>query len=187
MKEIVTNFMIMASIILCLPLMAKASENNHYLLHQGDRLDISVWGDKSLAKELKVLPDGSISFPLTGRVEVAGKSSTEVEQLISKKLTKYLPEPEVTVIVVGTEGSKIYILGKVKQPGPVLLTGPITVLQALSIAGGFDKFADTDSIKILKSKKNGGQVLVVDYTKLLKGQDLNTNYVLTADDTILVP
>lgn len=161
-----------------------AADQAHYQLHQGDKLDISVWGDKTLSKELRILPDGSISFPLVGRVVVAGKSSTEVEKSLASKLKKYLPEPEVTVIVIATEGSRVYVLGKVKKPGPIALTGPMTILHALSIAGGFDKFADLDSVKILK-KDN--KIQLVDYSRLLQGKDLHTNYLLSADDTILVP
>lgn len=163
---------------------AQTAKQAAYLLHEGDSLDISVWGDQTLSKVLRVLPDGSISFPLAGRVVVAGRSSIEVEKIIGKKLKTYLPDPVVTVVIVGTEGSKVYILGKVKNPGPIPLTAPLTVLHALSIAGGPDKFADLDDIKILRSNN---KVLLVDYSSLIQGEDLNMNYILKANDTILVP
>ncbi len=160
-----------------------AAEDSAYKIRQGDILDVSVWGDETLVKVIRVLPDGSISFPLAGHVSVAGNSPAEVEKSITKKLKKYLPDPEVTVIVQSTDGNKVYILGKVNKPGVIPLQGPMTILQALSISGGFNRFADLDEIKILRGKK----ILDVNYTNLIRGEGLEFNYSLQADDTILVP
>ena len=160
-----------------------AYDSTHYKIHQGDVLDVSVWGDETLVKVIRVLPDGSISFPLAGYVMVAGFSPSEVEEKITKKLKKYLPDPEVTVIVNSTDGNKVYILGKVNKPGVIPLQGPMTILQALSISGGFNRFADLGEIKILRGRK----VLEVDYDSLIRGKHLELNYPLQADDTILVP
>lgn len=158
-----------------------------YQLKQGDTLNISVWGEKTLVKDTVVLPDGSITFPLAGRVEVAGADVVEVEKRVTNKLKKYLPDPQVTVVVSAIQGNQIYILGKVKKPGPVLMSGPMTVMQALSLNGGFDKFADLDGIKVLRNGAAGQKVLPVDYTALIKGNNLQSNVVLEAGDTILVP
>jgi len=154
-----------------------------YQIRQGDVLDVSVWGDDTLKKVIRVLPDGSISFPLAGQIQVAGQSPANVAVMITKNLKKYLPDPEVTVIVQSTDGNRIYVLGKVNTPGAIQLQGPMTVLQALSTSGGFDKFADLDSIKILRGKKT----LNVHYKDLLQGENLSSNYLLQAYDTILVP
>ncbi len=160
-----------------------ADDTSHYKIRQGDILDVSVWGDDTLVKEIRVLPDGRISFPLAGNVPVAGFSSSEIEEIITKKLKKYLPDPEVTVIVNSTDGNKVYILGKVNTPGAIPLQGPMTVLQALSISGGFDRFADLSEIKILR----GNKVLEVHYLNLIQGENLESNYILEANDTILIP
>lgn len=160
-----------------------AYELNHYKIRQGDVLSVSVWGDETLAKVIRVLPDGSISFPLAGYIQVAGYSSLEIAERITKKLKKYLPDPEVTVIVQSTEGNKVYILGKVNTPGAIPLQGPMTILQALSISGGFDRFADLGEIKILRGRK----ALKVPYNELIRGEKLELNFSLQADDTILVP
>ena len=160
-----------------------AEDTSHYKIRQGDVLDVSVWGDVTLAKVIRVLPDGRISFPLAGHVSVAGLSSSEIEASITKKLKTYLPDPEVTVIIQSTDGNKVYILGKVNTPGAIPLQGPMTILQALSISGGFDRFADLDEIKIIRNKK----VLEVHYNDLIRGKNLGSNYILQADDTILVP
>ena len=158
-----------------------------YKLNQGDALQISVWGEETLQKEVKVLPDGSISFPLAGRVEVAGNTTTEVEKLVTDKLKTYLPDPQVTVIVSNIEGNRAYILGKVLRTGPILLASPMTVLQALSLAGGLDKFADLDQIKVLRSVSGKQIVIPVNYDRLIKGQNLESNILLSTGDTILVP
>ena len=164
-----------------------AEDTGHYKIRQGDVLDVSVWGDKTLNKEIRVLPDGSISFPLAGQVAVAGNSPAEVASRITAKLKTYLPDPEVTVIVRSTDGNRVYILGKVNTPGAIPLQGPMTVLQALSISGGFDRFASLDDIKILRNSPNGQKVLEVHYNDLIQGENLKFNYRLQADDTILVP
>lgn len=170
-----------------LPL-AFAEDANVYRLRQGDGVQISVWGEASLNKEVRVLPDGSVTFPLAGRVEVGNLTTSEAEKRITEKLKTFLPEPQVTVVVISTEGTRAYILGKVLKPGPILLTGPMTVLQALSMAGGLDKFANLSSVKILRTKADNSQeVLAVNYDRLMQGQELQSNVLLQSGDTILVP
>ena len=164
-----------------------AESNEAYKLNQGDVLQISVWGEESLQKEVRVLPDGSITFPLAGRVEVANATTPEIEKRITEKLKTYLPDPQVTVVISNIEGNRAYIIGKVLRPGAILITGPMTVLQAISLAGGLDRFADSDSIKVLRGSAGAQTVLPVNYDKLIKGQDLSSNVLLNTGDTILVP
>ncbi len=181
------NLVLLSAFFLFSNLSISAELPEAYKLNQGDMLQISVWGEESLQKEVKILPDGSISFPLAGRVEVANTSSTEVEKRITEKLKTYLPDPQVTVVVSNIEGNRAYIIGKVQKPGPILLTGPMTILQALSLAGGLDKFADLDSIKILRGLGKAQKVISVNYDKLIQGQSLESNILLNTGDTILVP
>lgn len=164
-----------------------AESNVAYKLNQGDSLLISVWGEDTLQKEVKVLPDGSISFPLAGRIEVANTSTTDVEARITEKLKKYLSDPQVTVMIVNIDGNRAYIIGKVLKPGPIVLAGPTTVLQALSYAGGLDKFASLGDIKVLRDSTKGQVAIPVNYSKLINGQNLQSNILLQTGDTILVP
>ena len=164
-----------------------ADVNNTYKLNQGDLLQISVWGEETLQKEVRVLPDGSISFPLAGRIEVANETSTEVEKRVTEKLKVYLPDPQVSVTVTNPEGNKAYVIGKVIKPGSVLLTGSTTALQAISLAGGLDKFADLSAIKVLRGVGKNQTIVNVNYNNLIKGQSLDSNVLLNAGDTILVP
>lgn len=168
--------------------MVVAAENSDiYRLHQGDTVSVSVWRQDTLQKQVIVLPDGSITLPLIGRVEVAGLSTPEVEQRITTKLKVYIPDPVVTVVVAGIDGNRAYVMGKVIHPGSLIISGPITVLQAISIVGGFDKFADEGSIKVIREKAGSQEVLPVDYSRIISGRDMSTNIQLQAGDTIVVP
>ena len=159
-----------------------------YRLRHGDAVRVSVWKDEALNMEVRVLPDGSITFPLAGRVEVVGSSTPEVEARIAAKLKPYIPEAVVTVTIMGIEGSRVYVLGKVVTPGPVVLHSPsTTVLQVLSQVGGLDRFADGNAIQVLRESPQGTRTLNVRYNDLLKGSSLDTNVSLKPGDTILVP
>ena len=164
-----------------------ADLTNAYKLNEGDVLEISVWGEDSLKKEVKVLPDGSITFPLAGRIEVANTTTPEAEKLITEKLKTYLPDPQVTVVISNIEGNRVYVIGKVLKPGPILLIAPMTVMQVLSMAGGLDKFADSDDLKVLRTVGNNQNVISVNYDKLIEGKNLESNIQLKTGDTILVP
>lgn len=155
-----------------------------YQLRHGDALTIAVWKEEALRMEVRVLPDGSITFPLAGRVEVAGLTTQQVEERITGKIKQYIPAAVVTVSVTGIDGSRVYVLGKVAEPGLVTLMSPsTTVLQVLSQVGGVDRFADANSIRVLR----GSTVLPVRYNDLMRGAALETNVVLMPGDTILVP
>ncbi len=164
-----------------------ADKPDIYQLRQGDKVLISVWREEALQREVVVLPDGSITFPLAGRVEVAGLSTPEVEQRIAIKLKEYFPEPVVTVVIVGIDGNRAYVTGKVLHPGSLLISGPITVLQAISIVGGFDRFADESGIKVIRAKSDGQEILPVNYKDIISGRNMSTNVQLKAGDTIVVP
>lgn len=158
-----------------------------YLLKAGDVVEVSVWREDALKREAVVLPDGSITFPLAGRVEVAGLNITKASEKIAERLKNYISEPQVTVVIAGINGNRVYVIGKVLKPGPIILDTPMTVMQALSLAGGLDKFADEDSIKILRVTSSGQEALPVRYNDLMKARDLSTNRQLVAGDTVMVP
>lgn len=167
---------------------AQAQSSGPYKLRHGDALMVSVWRDEALRMEVRVLPDGSITFPLAGRVEVVGLSTTEAESRIVEKLRKYIPEAVVTVVITAAEGNRVYVIGKVVNPGAVVMTSPeTTVLQMLSQVGGLDRFADGNAIRVLRTTAQGPQILPVRYNDLVKGAQLESNVVLLPGDTILVP
>lgn len=158
-----------------------------YRLKEGDTLEVSVWLEDSLRKELRVLPDGGITFPLVGRVEVAGLTTAEVERKVTAKLQPFLSDPVVNVVITSINGNRVYVIGNVARPGPVVLDVPMTVLQVLSLAGGLGRFADENAIRILRGAAAGVETLHVRYGDLIKGKDLSTNIPLLAGDTLIVP
>lgn len=158
-----------------------------YTLKPGDLLGVSVWGEEELTGEIRVLPDGSISFPLVGRVEVTGKGVTEVEKQLERALDEYIPAPDVSLSILQPAGNRIYVVGSVEKPGVFAMPTPLTAMQALALAGGLTTFADKSEIKILREGPAGQTTLEVDYNAILAGKALETNYALQAGDTILVP
>ena len=158
-----------------------------YLLNPGDQLEISVWGEEALQKQVLVLPDGSISFPLIGVLSAAGSTAAQLQQTISRRLKQYIPEAEVTVSVNQPSGYRIYVIGKVTNPGTYQPSGPIDILQALSLAGGLDRFADKDKIKVLRRSKGRQKAIPFDYDKVIEGKNLESNIILLRGDTVVVP
>jgi polysaccharide export outer membrane protein len=176
--------------VMLVPSLTMAQAATAYQLRHGDRVQVSVWREEALNRDLRVLPDGSISFPLIGRLVVSGLSTGDVEKRITDGLKAYIPEAIVTVVITATEGNSVFVLGKVLKPGTVPLLSPdTTVLQVLSQTGGLDRFANGDAIVILR--RSGGDVrpqsLRVRYNDLLRGESLDSNVVVRAGDTILVP
>ncbi|WP_078085471.1 polysaccharide biosynthesis/export family protein [Microbulbifer mangrovi] len=158
-----------------------------YLLKPGDSLHISVWGEEKLDRNALVLPDGSVSFPLSGSLIVKGLSISEAEAVLADNLKQFIPSPTVSIVVEETAGNRIFVLGKVKSPGTYIMSSPLSVIQALSLAGGLDTFADENEIRILRDTGDGQEQLEVFYSDILSGKNLSSNHSLHAGDTILVP
>ncbi|MFJ2690355.1 polysaccharide biosynthesis/export family protein [Pseudomonas sp. NPDC087336] len=171
-----------------LPSMAGAVEENAYLLNAGDIVEVSVWGEPRENREtVPVLPDGYITLKLAGRVQVKGLDTAKAEKVITKAYDEFYPDPKVSVVVTEARGNVVYVQGKVLKPGRVQMTGETDVLQALSEAGGLDKFADKDDIKLLRREGKTQKVLPVNYGDLIAGHDMSTNFQLQAGDTLVVP
>lgn len=179
---------ILSTMLMLVGVSALAQSLAPYKLRHGDALMVSVWRDEALRMPVRVLPDGSITFPLAGRIEVLGLSTAEAEVRIAEKLKKYIPEAVVTVAITAAEGNRVYVIGKVVTPGAVVLTSPdTTVLQMISQVGGLDRFADGNAIRVLRTTAQGPQTMTVRYNDLVKGSQLETNVILMPGDTILVP
>ena len=165
-----------------------ASTNpDDYKIGPEDVLFISVWKEEELQREVLVRPDGGISFPLAGDVVVAGKTPAEVEQEITTRVQQYIPEAVVTVSVQTVSGYTIFVNGKVKQPGKFVVGRYMDVVQAITLAGGLDTFADEDKIKVIR-RQNGRQVVhPFNYTQVKKGKNLEQNIILQSGDVIVVP
>jgi|APTNR8051073442_1049403.scaffolds.fasta_scaffold09702_3 polysaccharide export outer membrane protein len=157
-----------------------------YTLNPGDTLFVSVWREEELQRELVVLPDGTISFPLTGSVDVDGLTVGQVEQTLAGKLNRYIPGAVVTVTVMSASGYRIYVLGAVNQPGEYQVPRRISVMQALSLAGGLTPFAGEDSIHVLRRDANGTTAIPFEYSEVKRGRDLESDIELQSGDTVVV-
>ena len=163
------------------------STSAFYQVGPEDVLDITVWKEDGLKKEVLVRPDGGISFPLIGEVQAVGKTTGELQQEITQRLSKYIPRPSVNVALLKTASYKIYVMGRVNRPGEFTLGRRIDVLQALSMAGGLTPFAAASDIRVIR-KTNGKDVSYrFDYNAAQKGQDLSKNIELKSGDTVVVP
>lgn len=158
-----------------------------YLIGPEDVLKISVWKEPELDREVVVRPDGGISFPLVGDVQVTDKTVDQVKDAIRKKISKYIPKAEVTVSLVKASSYKIYVLGKVNNPGQYVLGSYVDVLQALSIANGLTPYASSDDIKILRRVEGVEQAYSFEYSSASAGEKMGQNIILKSGDVVLVP
>jgi polysaccharide export outer membrane protein len=158
-----------------------------YTLGPGDILDISVWKDEALTKLVAVLPDGKISFPLIGEVTAGGKTLAELRVELEKKLSRYVPDINLSVVVTQINSMIVYVVGRVNKPGMFGLNTNVTVLQALAMAGGLNPFAKRSKIKIFRETGGKTQILSFDYDDVTKGEDLGQNIQLKRGDTVVVP
>lgn len=166
---------------------AGAAPGPEYRIAAEDVLQITVWKEEGLDKEVIVRPDGGMSFPLAGDVHAAGQTPKEVEAEIAHRLARYIPDAVVTVSVKELKGMRIYVNGKVRTPGQYTVGRYVDVLQALALAGGLTPYANAGGIKILR-RENGKEVIYkFDYDDIKNGKDLQQNIVLQADDVIVVP
>lgn len=161
------------------------SAREEYRLGPGDKLRIEVYKDTQLSQSVQVRPDGKITLPLVGDVEATGRSPLELRDALTRALKEYMTNPVVTVIVVEAVAATAYVMGEVAHPGVVALQGPVTVLQALALAGGLKDFADTKNIRILRKGPAGVQAIAFNYKDALKGH--GTQIYLKPGDTVVVP
>lgn len=164
-----------------------ASPESGYTIQPGDILEISVWKEKDLQRDVVVLPDGSLSFPLAGEIQANGKTVEQLRKDISARLAKYIPGAVVTVSAKQIQGNKIYVVGKVARPGEYTASRYVDVMQALSMAGGVTPFAAVNSIQVLR-RVNGVQTAIrFRYSKVESGRSLHSNITLQSGDVVVVP
>lgn len=134
-----------------------SSNQAAYRINAGDDIEVYVWGEERLQRQIRVLPDGTFSFPLVGRIEAAGKLPYEIETVVSKGLeNQYRGQvPQVTVSVTTPSGLQFSVMGRVNAPGSFTPGRYVNLLEALSLAGGPSQFADLDGISIVRKTPSG--------------------------------
>lgn len=156
-----------------------------YLLAAGDKLTIDVYKDKDLSQSLQIRPDGKITLPLVGDIPAAGRTALQLRDAITTNLKQYITDPVVTVIVAETAPRVIYVMGEVNKPGPQVVSGRLTVMEALATAGGFTDFANRKDVRILHKTGTGiVQTLHFNYKDAVN--DGTEGPALQPGDTVIV-
>jgi polysaccharide biosynthesis/export protein len=158
-----------------------------YRVGPEDMLELSVWHEDALKKEVLVRPDGGISYPLIGEVQVAGKTVLEIREEIRQRLEKFVPDAAVSVTIIKIGSQRIYVIGKVNKPGEFPVGRYVDVLQALSMAGGLTPFADSNDIRVMRRDGVRQVVLPFEYGRVVRGDKLEQNIQLRAGDVVVVP
>lgn len=158
-----------------------------YRVGPEDVLDISVWKEEGLHKEVLVRPDGGISFPLVGELQAAGKTAEEIRSEVAARLGNKINDPVVSVSVLKVAGNKIYVIGRVARPGEYVAGRYIDVLQALTMAGGLTPFAAENDIRVLRKRGGKDEVFEFEYSDVRKGRKLEQNIILQGGDVVVVP
>jgi polysaccharide export outer membrane protein len=166
---------------------------NEFLLGPEDVVEVTVWRNQDLSRTITVRPDGMISLPLIGDVQASGLTAAQVGEKVSKRLAEYKENPSVSVSVKEINSYYIYVVGEVIHPGKFALKSYATVLQGISLAGGFTQYASRNRMAVLRwsLKKDSGserQVRIpVSYDDLISGKGKVGNFTLMSGDTIVVP
>lgn len=164
-------------------------------LQAGDTLQISVWQDPKLDRQVVIGPDGMISFPLAGHIKAEGITAQALENLLRARLQKnYTGKLDITVSLAkanpveeSASRARVYISGEVLKPGSYPLKPPITIAQAIALAGGLSPFAAARRIQIHRNAGGTENVLVFDYKAFQSGTQPTENFALRSGDIIIVP
>ena len=159
----------------------------NYIIGPADLLDVSVWKEPDLTRTVPVRPDGKISLPLLNDVQAAGETPTQLAANITDSLKRYVTDPQVTIIVSAINSQRIYLLGEINRPGAYPLIPGMTLLQALSSAGGLTQYAHAQRIYVLREDDKSQRRLAFNYKEFLKGKNPEQNVALKLGDTIVVP
>jgi len=166
---------------------ATLKSDDSYLIGPGDVLSIDIWKEPELSKQVSVRLDGHISLPLVNDIEAAGLTLAQLREQLAEKYKDFVDVPEVSVTLIESRSKRIYLLGKVNTPGEYPLQKNMTVVQAISLAGGLAEWADSADMRLIRKIKGTERTFRVDYDAIVSGEDLGQNVQLQPDDTIFVP
>lgn len=164
-----------------------ATQDSNYSIAPEDLLTIDVWKEPEISRTVPVRRDGKISLPLLNDLQAAGLTPTQLSSEIVEKLRATIVHPQVTVIVAQMSSLRIYILGQVTRGGAYPLVPEMTVMQALSIAGGFTPFANLKKIYVMRTENGADKKFPLNYKEVIHGREMQQNIHLKPGDTIVVP
>jgi len=166
---------------------AQQAAGLEYRIGPEDVLHISVWKEEDLDRKVLVRPDGGVSFPLVGDIQVSGRTPLEVQDEIRSRLQRYVPDAEVTVSVDKISGYTVFVLGEVNNPGQFTLGRYVDVVQALTLAGGTTPYANERNMQVLRRQDGREVTYRFDFRDIKRGKQLEQNIILQSGDVVVVP
>ena len=162
-------------------------QDSSYIIGPGDKLEISVWKDASLSRVVIVPPDRMLSFPLIGDIDITNLTVAKLREALTKKLSEYVPDATVTVMILEFNYLRAFVIGKVNKPGEFQITMDTNVMQILSMAEGLNPYASEGKIHILRQAEGQSIKIPFNYKEVIKGKNLEQNILLKSGDVVLVP
>ncbi|MFH1723109.1 MAG: polysaccharide biosynthesis/export family protein [Elusimicrobiota bacterium] len=166
-----------------------AAQRVSYKISSADLLEITVYQEGDLNRKVRVSPNGVITFPLVGKVQVAGLSVPQAEQAVTEKLRRYVIDPQVSIFITDYGNKQVYVLGEVKKPGsyPLPTEAALTVIEAITLAGGFTEYAAVDRTRVIRKSPGGTQNFAIEVTEITKRGDKSKDIQLLTNDVVFVP
>ena len=158
-----------------------------YVIGPDDELSVVFWRDKDLSADVVVRPDGKISLPLLNEVQAAGYTPEQLRDRLDKAASKFVEEPNATVVVKAIRSRNAFITGNVAKPGTYALATNMTVLQLIALAGGLQEYADSKHIVVIRTENGRQQYHPFNYNEVVKQKRPRENIVLEPGDTVVVP
>lgn len=158
-----------------------------YTIQPSDVLEIFVWKEPELTRKVTVRPDGRISLPLVQDLQASGITPIELKERIEARLKEYVASPNVTVIVDAIKNYTVYVIGKVQKPGSLSSEQPISVLQALTLSGGFQDYANKSEMTVIRNYGSENILFNFNYEDVIKGKKPQQNILLRSGDVVVVP
>ena len=158
-----------------------------YVIGPEDLLSVVFWREKEMSADVVVRPDGKISLPLLKDVEAAGYTPEQLTNVLVKAASKYISQPNATVIVKEINSRKVFIVGQVAKPGGFPLTGNMTVLELIALAGDVLEFAKSKNVVVVRKENDGERRFKFNYKDVIKGKSIEQNILLKSGDTVIVP
>lgn len=163
------------------------ADSETYVIGPEDVLYIHVWKEDHLSRTVPVRRDGMISLPLIDEVKAEGLTPLQLKEKLAGRFKEFMENPNITVMVMEANSFKVYITGQVRNPGVYRLRTETSLLQMISLAGGFTDWANQKKILIIRKEAGKEKRIIVNYKKIVKGEDSESNLILKAGDTIIVP
>lgn len=160
---------------------------SQFVLGAGDELTVVVFRNPDMTRKVKVMPDGTFSYPFLGEIKAAGIGVTELRQKITQALSKYFVDPQVSIEITALKSRKVFVLGEVKQPGVFLLEGPTSAIEAISKAGGFTQHATSKSVVLFRQEDGRAYATKLNVDRALRKGEVAQNIALQPGDVLYIP